>query len=63
MTKDGYLEQTEVHELALVYAHAKVFSCMQSNQHYSEEDMLNLLIRAYKNAVDLIPSEQKREIS
>lgn len=57
------LNESEIHELALVYAHAKVLSFMQCKQSYDDGDVLNLLIKSYKTAIKQIPIEEVREIS
>lgn len=59
MTKDGYLEQTEIHELALIYAHAEMLAYKQSRKPADEDNSLNVLVKAYKDAMGQIQFEEK----
>ncbi len=56
------LEMTEIHELALVYAHTKLLDFIQSEQKPNPDNELNLLVKSYKYALSQIPNEEIREI-
>lgn len=57
------LTTSEIHELALAYAQAKIILYMKETPGYKSDDALNMLVHSYEYAIRQIPNEKIREVT